>query len=177
MIIRECREDDLVTLERHLPSGRTRIHEARFHRQQQGSSTFLTAWIGDVPVGHGEIRWGGCAAVEVRERFPGCPELNGLAVWPPERQSSGIGTAVIGAAENVAARRGNRHLGLGVDDHNVRAAALYLRLGYEETGCRYLDRYHYVDDQGVRHDVAEPCRFLIKPLGDSPDGVVEHGLE
>ncbi|MET7338527.1 GNAT family N-acetyltransferase [Nonomuraea sp. NPDC005650] len=130
MIIRECREDDLSLLEHHIPSGRTRIHEARFHRQQQGLSTFLTAWIDFVPVGHGEIRWRGCAAAEVRERYANCPELNGLAVWPPERQSHGIGTAIIHAAEATAAQRGDHHIGLGVDDHNLRAAALYLRLGY-----------------------------------------------
>ncbi len=68
------------------------------------------------------------------------------------------------AAEALAARRGDRHIGLGVADQNARAAALYLRLGYQETGCTYLDRYHPLDDDGTRHDVADPCRFLIKPL-------------
>ncbi|GAA3235861.1 GNAT family N-acetyltransferase [Nonomuraea helvata] len=164
MIIRECHEDDLSLLEHHIPSGRIRVHEVRFHRQQQGLSTFLTAWIDDIPVGHGEIRWRGCAAAEVHERYPDCPELNGLAVWPPDRQSQGIGTTIIQAAEAIAAQRGNHYIGLGVDDHNPRAAALYLRLGYEETGCLYLDRYHYIDDHGIRHEVADPCRFLIKPL-------------
>ncbi|MFI7136174.1 GNAT family N-acetyltransferase [Nonomuraea sp. NPDC050153] len=169
MIIRQCRDDDLSLLEQHIPSGRSRVHEARFHRQQQGLSTFLTAWIDDAPVGHGEVRWGGCAAVEVRERYPGCPELNGLAVWPPERRSHGIGTAIIQAAEAIVAQRGNCHIGLGVDDQNLRAAALYLRLGYQETGCRYLDRYHYIDDHGIRHEVSDPCRFLIKQLQNAND--------
>ena len=53
---------------------------------------------------------------------------------------------------------------MGVDDHNMRTAALYLRLGYRDTGCRYLDRYRYVDDHGVRHEVADPCRFLVKAI-------------
>jgi RimJ/RimL family protein N-acetyltransferase len=39
------------------------------------------------------------------------------------------------AAETLARRRGYQQIGLGVDDHNHRAAALYLRLGYRETGC------------------------------------------
>lgn len=170
MIVRECREGDLRVLEHHIPSGNGLAHEARFRRQQQGSSSFLTAWIDDVPVGHGEIRWTGSAAAEVHERYPDCPELNGLAVWPPERQSHGIGTAIIHAAEARAAERGYRRIGLGVDDHNLRASALYLRLGYQETGCRYLDRYHSIDDHGIRHDVADPCRFLIKPLAARGDG-------
>jgi ribosomal protein S18 acetylase RimI-like enzyme len=169
MIIRECREDDLARLEHHNPSpGQTRYHEQRFHRQQQQLSTFLTAWIDDIPVGCAEIRWRGCAAIEVHERYPDCPELNGLAVWPPQRQSHGIGTTIIHTAETLTEQRGYHHIGLGVDDQNLRAAALYLRLGYQETGLRYLDRYHYIDDHGSRHDIADPCRFLIKPVRKAP---------
>ena len=165
MLIRECREADLALLERHYPSpGRTRFHAERYGRQREGTSTFLTAWLDEIPVGSGEIRWNGCRAGEVLERYPDCPEINGLAVWPPERQSRGIGTAIIRASEDLATRRGFGRIGLGVDDDNVRAAALYLRLGYRETGCRYADRYHYIDDAGTRHDFADPCRFLIKSL-------------
>ncbi|MDW6064051.1 hypothetical protein SAZ11_46495 [Streptomyces sp. FXJ1.4098] len=72
------------------------------------------------------------------------------------------------AAENQARRRGHHRIGLGVDDQNHRAGSLYLRLGYRETGCRYLDRYHYLDDDGLRHEVADPCRFLIKQLIGQP---------
>ncbi|AEV84826.1 acetyltransferase [Actinoplanes sp. SE50] len=169
MIIRECREDDIVQLEFHHPSpGRTRRNEARFHRQQQGLSTFLTAWADGIPVGAGDILWQGCEAAEVHERYPDCPEINGLAVWPAEQQSRGIGTAIIQTAETLAARRGYHHIGLGVDDQNPRAAALYLRLGFQDIDCHYLDRYHYLDDHGTRHDFADPCRFLVKPLRNGP---------
>ena len=57
-----------------------------------------------------------------------------------------------------------RQQDVAVLEHNVRAAALYLRLGYRDAGCRYLDRYRYVDDHGVRHEVSDPCRFLIKTI-------------
>lgn len=50
-----------------------------------------------------------------------------------------------------------------MDDGNPPAASLYLRLGYRETGFHYLDRYVYADDRGC-HDVADPCRFLIKEI-------------
>jgi GNAT superfamily N-acetyltransferase len=159
--IRACRQDDLERLEREHRSEAT-----RFERQQRGRSTFLTALtvpVG-VPVGMGEILWDGCAAPEVRRRYPSCPDLNGLEVWPAERRSHGIGTALVRAAEDLARERGCDQLGLGVDDHNRRTAALYLRLGYQETGCRYLDRYHEVDENGVPHDVADPARFLAKRL-------------
>lgn len=165
MIVQECREADLDVLARHNPSpGQIRWNEERYQRHQQGLTTFLLAWADDIPAGAGEIRWEGCAAPEVHDRFPDCPEINGLIVWPAERRSHGIGTAIIHTAEDLTAQRGYRQIGLGVDDQNVRAAALYLRLGYQETGCRYLDRYHYTDGNGIRRDAADPCRFLIKPL-------------
>ncbi|RDL01427.1 acetyltransferase (GNAT) family protein [Streptomyces sp. HB202] len=123
-----------------MPSpGRTRRHADRFDRQEQGLTAFLTAWADDVPVGTAQILWQGCAAPEVQARFPGCPELNGLGIWPPELRSRGIGTALIRAVEERVRAAGHTLIGLGVDDDNHRAAALYLRIGYRETGCRYLE--------------------------------------
>ncbi|NEB38963.1 GNAT family N-acetyltransferase [Streptomyces sp. SID14515] len=171
VLIRPCRPTDLELLERHMPSpGRTRRHAARFDRQEQGLSTFLTAWIDGVPVGSAQILWQGCAAPEVQARFPGCPELNGLGIWPPDLRSRGIGTALIRAAERRARDAGHDLIGLGVDDDNHRAAALYLRIGYRETGCRYLDRYAFLDADGVRREVADPARFLARSLGEASPG-------
>lgn len=171
VLIRPCRAADLDVLERHMPSpGRTLRHAARFDQQEQGLTTFLTAWIDDVPVGTAQILWQGCAAPEVQARFPGCPELNGLGIWPPGRRSRGIGTALIGAAEQRVREAGHDLIGLGVDDDNHRAAALYLRIGYRETNCRYLDRYAFLDDDGVRQEVADPARFLVRDLGGASSG-------
>ncbi|MBL7257681.1 GNAT family N-acetyltransferase [Paractinoplanes lichenicola] len=168
MEIRECRAEDVALLEEALPSpGLSRFHENRYHRQIQGKGTYLVAWSheGVLPAGSGEIRWDGCGAAEVQAAFPGCPELSGLAVRA-ELQGRGLGTALIRTAEGLVARRGIDRLGMGVDDTNPRAAALYLRLGYEETGVRYLDRYAVVDDEGARHEIADPCRFLVtSPAG------------
>ena len=96
-------------------TGRNRDHARRFARQQRGLSTFLIAWADGVPVGKGEILWAGCAAPEVNQRYPGCPELNGLEVWPAARRSHGAGTAIIGTAEDLARDRGCQLTGLGVD--------------------------------------------------------------
>ncbi|MFF3782382.1 GNAT family N-acetyltransferase [Streptomyces sp. NPDC001933] len=142
--------------------------EADWAEQVITGGTFLVAWSDGTPVGTAQILWRGCKAAEVHERFPECPELNGLGVWPPHRRSQGIGTAIVRAAESRVRRNGYQQIGLGVDDQNHRAASLYLRLGYQETGCRYLDRYHYLDDDGVRHEVADPGRFLIKQLTGQP---------
>ena len=163
MVVGECRRDDVAALERQLPTGRNRYHDARYRRQCDGLSTYLVAWQGDVPVGAGEVLWQGPKEPEVRDRLPDCPEINGLAVVA-ERRSRGIGTAIVHAAERLAAGRGRHRIGVGVDDHNPRAAALYGRLGYRDADCRYLDRYDHVDDDGVRHEIADPCRFLTKPL-------------
>lgn len=159
--VRPGQAGDLAELEQHIPSpGLNRFHEARLARHQQGLSTFLVALVGDTLVGCAEILWAGCRAPEVAER---CPELSGLTVGPGY-QSRGIGTALLSAAEGFVATRGITRLGLGVDDQNVRAAALYLRLGYRETGQRYLDRYAYLDDSGVTREAADRCRFLVKDL-------------
>ncbi|MBA9002929.1 GNAT family N-acetyltransferase [Thermomonospora cellulosilytica] len=163
--IAECREEDVDLLERHMPSpGRSAFHARRHERQRRGLSTYLVAWLDGVPVGHGEIRWNGCDAPEVRARHPGCPEINALAVWPPELRSRGIGTTLIRAAEQRARQRGHAAIGLGVEDGNHAAARLYLRLGYQDHDCPYLNRYDHLDRHGVRHEVVEHCRFLVKPL-------------
>lgn len=160
-MVRPCRMLDVAVLEQHFPTGRNHFHEARFRRQSAGFSTFLIGCLGDVPVGSAEILWQGAKEPDVRDRFPGCPEINGLDV-APERRSQGIGTTVIRAAERLASGRGYHRIGLGVDQANLRAAALYLRLGYVDTGFTYVDHYQVVDNRGVRHEVADPCRFLVK---------------
>ena len=162
--IEACRVEDLERLEGVIPYGSWRFHEQRFARQQQGTSTYLIAWIDEVPVGHAEILWNGCEAAEVRQRYPGCPEINALNVWPERLRSRGIGTALIAEAERRAAARGLDWIGLGVADDNPRAADLYLRLGFGETGCRYVDRYEVVTGAGERRVFSDPCRFLVKNL-------------
>ncbi|MFD5094251.1 GNAT family N-acetyltransferase [Amycolatopsis thailandensis] len=165
VIVRPCREKDLALLRAHIPTpGQPDRHATRFERQQNGHSTFLIAWMDDLPVGAGEIFWRGCSAPEINQHYPDCPELNGLDVWPPELRSQGIGTTIIAAAEDITRHHGHHWIGLGVEDGNSRAAALYLRLGYQETGRRYLDRYTYTDSDGTRHDIADPARFLVKSL-------------
>jgi GNAT superfamily N-acetyltransferase len=162
--IDRCRAEDIELLEAGMPSGLSRFHEQRFARQRRGVSSYLIAWVDDVPAGHADVRWDGCDAAEVRRRFPRCPEINALDVWPARMRSRGIGTALIAEAERQAAGRGFGQIGLGVADDNPRAAALYLRPGFGETGCRYLDRYEVVDLYGMRHVITEPCRFLVREL-------------
>jgi hypothetical protein len=90
MEIAACRAEDVDELERFMPSNSVAgRHGARFARQEAGGSTYLIPWLDGRPVGHAEVRWNGCEAPEVRAALPGCPEINGLLVWPerlaPER--------------------------------------------------------------------------------------------
>ncbi|MDG4862827.1 GNAT family N-acetyltransferase [Streptomyces sp. T-3] len=184
MKIAPCRAEDVVLLDQHLPSNSAESHHrARFGRQEAGLSTYLIAWVdGDpagqaapavpavpavlgvpaVPAGHAEVRWNGCAAPEVQAARPGCPEINGLAVTEA-LQSRGIGSALIRAAEALARERGLGVIGLGVDEGNPRAAALYARLGYRPV-VAYTDRWAYVDGAGRRVECADACTFLVKEL-------------
>jgi GNAT superfamily N-acetyltransferase len=162
--IEPCQTEHLDLLEAGMPSGPSRFHHRRLARQEQGVSTYLIAWIDDVPHGHAEVRWDGGNAAEVTSRFPSCVMISALDVWPAPIRSHGLGTALIREAEQQAQIRGFRRIGLGVADDNPRAAALYLRLGYEESGCHYSDQYEVVDVTGTRRVITEPCRVLVREL-------------
>ncbi|NSC24566.1 GNAT family N-acetyltransferase [Streptomyces albus subsp. chlorinus] len=164
MRISQCREEDVELLDTHMPfRGATSHHRERYTRQREGLGTFLVAWREGIPVGSCEVRWQGCAAPEVRAAHPGCPEVNGLGVWPETLRSQGIGTALIREAERLAGRRACEVIGLGVEKNNPRAHALYRRLGYLPS-VPYLDCWGYEDGAGVAHRVADACVFMVKRL-------------
>ncbi|XUL86851.1 GNAT family N-acetyltransferase [Streptomyces galilaeus] len=165
MEIAVCRAEDIAVLEHFMPSYSVDgNHRARFARQEAGGSSYLIPWLDGRPVGHAEVRWTGCAAPEVPSD---CPEINGLFVWPESLRSRGTGAALVRAAERLAGERGIDVMGMGVRDGNHRAAALYARLGYRPT-VTYVDRYAHLDAEGVRHEYAEPCVFLVKKLPSGP---------
>ncbi|NUP19401.1 MAG: GNAT family N-acetyltransferase [Streptomyces sp.] len=164
MEITACTAADVALLDRHMGSpGRTSFHARRFERQEAGECTYLVAWLDGRPVGHTEMRWTGCADPEVRAACPGCPEIGGLAVWPEELRSRGIGTALVRAAEQLARERGLAVVGVGVAKDNPRAAALYARLGYRSL-ADYVARYSYEDVDGTIRECADTCAFLVKNL-------------
>ncbi|NUT29689.1 MAG: GNAT family N-acetyltransferase [Streptomyces sp.] len=164
MEITACTAADVALLDRHMGSpGRTSFHARRFERQEAGECTYLVAWLDGRPVGHTEMRWTGCADPEGRAACPGCPEIGGLAVWPEELRSRGIGTALVRAAEQLARERGLAVVGVGVAKDNPRAAALYARLGYRSL-ADYVARYSYEDVDGTIRECADTCAFLVKNL-------------
>ncbi|MEU6146443.1 GNAT family N-acetyltransferase [Streptomyces sp. NPDC047081] len=164
MEITVCRAADVALLDRYIgTAGAVSFHARRFAEQEAGRSTYLVAWLDGRPVGHLEMRWGGCADPGVRAACPGCPEIGALGVWPDELRSRGIGTALVHAAEELARERGLSVVGVGVGEDNPRAAALYARLGYRPL-LGYIGRWSYEDTDGVTHEYADPCTFLTKEL-------------
>lgn len=92
---------------------------------------------GEVAVLVGEIGNGhliACGGVRLT-RYPDTAELWILSVtdsW----QGLGVGSALIGALEDVAAGRGQDHAQLSVELDNPDAERLYRRLGYRTYGTR-----------------------------------------
>lgn len=69
---------------------------------------------------------------------------DGLRAWiyhlavVKERQGEGLGSALLAAVEERLWKLGARQINLAVYDRNDRAAALYLRSGYETAEARIL---------------------------------------
>ncbi|SSC22060.1 Acyl-CoA N-acyltransferase, partial [Klenkia terrae] len=131
--------------------------------QAEGACVLLVAEVGGRPVGAGVLRWAPRDAA-VRERFGALPEISNLQVHPDE-QGRGHGTALVAAACARAAAAGQASVGIGVDEDNPDAARLYLRLGFADTGLRYVDSYTWVDHDGVQHDEQEAVRYLVRTPG------------
>ena len=164
MVIRECAATDIEALERHMPARPSQVHAEHFSQQQAGRWTYMVAWDDNsVPVGVCVIRWEGWAEQEALDAFPDCPEVTNLQVHPAQR-GRGTGTALIASAEENVRGRGFRQIGVGVADDNPRAAMLYARLGYADTGLRAESRYLYPDDAGVPREIVEHNILLVKNL-------------
>lgn len=164
MLIRECGSTDIEALERLMPTRPSQVHAQHFARQEAGLWTYMTAWDDDsVPVGVCVIRWEGWAEEEALAAYPDCPELTNLQVHPTQR-GRGVGTALIGSAEERVRAREFCWIGVSAADDNPRAAMLYRRLGYADTGLRAESRYLYPDDAGVPREIVEHNILLVKNL-------------
>jgi RimJ/RimL family protein N-acetyltransferase len=120
------------------------------------------------------VRWAGATNPELRWRLDVIgrhPYVEALLVHPAYRSRS-VGSQILKAAEVLAHRRGSRRIGLAVAVENVRARALYERLGYRDLDVgEFENAWSYVDEAG--HEVAESetCTYLVK---DFEDGAGTH---
>lgn len=172
IVVRPLKTGDLAALETGMRTLRPDVHSGRMQVQIETRGLYLVAWDGPLAVGHLLLRWPGVPEALPQAHMALRPYLEGAAVRP-DRQSGGIGTLLLHAAEAAAAARGHAAIGLAVGVENVRARALYERLGYEE---RWLPEFYvswtYIDADGNEGREGEMCVYLVKRLA----GACEHGL-
>lgn len=162
--VRIARRSDLEVLESELPGPTPTRHRQWLSQQDEGSVAYLVAWLEERPVGHGLIHWAGARDAEVRALLGHCPEIYSLAVVE-ELQSRGIGTRLVRALEELAARRGFARAGLAVALANPAARSLYERLGYRKADIgTFIDRWSWIDSAGKTHREQDECQFLVRPL-------------
>ena len=112
----------------------------------------------------GSVRLSLADEPELRRHLPGVPLLNHLEVLPA-RQSRGIGTRIIAAAERTVHDLAYRRLALGVGIDNPRARKLSERLGYVDWGNGTVDTSYDVHrDDGRVDTFHETIAVLVKNL-------------
>ncbi|MFB7255631.1 GNAT family N-acetyltransferase [Streptomyces nojiriensis] len=152
--VRDFRHADLASCgwsgsEQHLAGVARQLERAR-----TGEVDYLAVCTPtDIPVAKGGVDY------QVEE---GAGTLWQLAVHPA-LQSCGIGTLLIGAAEQRIRDRGLRHAELGVEEDNPRARALYERLGYVARGRRPDAWTEQAPDGSLRHHETM-CTVMRKRL-------------
>lgn len=146
-----------------MPSHGTGLHERFLRRQEAGACYYLVAVENGVAVGSGLLNWDGGREAGVRAAFPGVPVISNLGVLA-DRRNEGVGSALLAAAEELAADRGHPSVAIAVGVDNPDAARLYRRRGYADTGFGYESRYTWTDADRVEHPVVERDVLLLKPL-------------
>jgi len=105
----------------------------------------------------------GSVSVNMHPEAPDELHLFALDV-SPLLQRRGIGTALVGAVEDEAARRGMRRVWLDVGVENPDARRLYERLGYAVEGETVTLRYSVPNPDGSWRDVEEVCHRMFRTL-------------
>lgn len=141
---------------RELTAGETERVDARLPLARLDSAqTYLVAWDGDEPVGHAHVAWQGTKL--------GIPEVQDVFVRP-ERRRSGVGSALMEAAERVAAARGHGRISLGYGIANGAARRLYERLGYCPAGLPPERVQETITIRGRPVEVDDTLVYVVKDV-------------
>ncbi|MEV6236967.1 GNAT family N-acetyltransferase [Lentzea sp. NPDC051838] len=159
LTIRPALPDDLASLTRRL--GQDGYFADRLDRQSENRGVLLTAWHADVVIGDVYLWLEPAEEPEIREHLPGTPLVTHLEIHSEHRRR-GLGTRLIGAAEELLTARGYDEVALAVELTNRAAAKLYDRLGYREWPHPPVKCYALGDHNGHRR--AEICNVMVKPL-------------
>ncbi len=166
--IRQLTRNELVSVEEQLARDSPERHRRRLIEQDRGNAVYLIAWADQTPVGHVLLKWAGSAREPMASRLADCPEIEDLFAVE-EHRSEGIGSSLLRAAEELAARNGYSRVGLGVGVENTGARALYERVGYVDTGLEYREHATWTDSRGRVRRYDEVCNYLVKRLQAAPD--------
>src|SRR5579859_3525713 len=131
--------EQMTLLEEHLPMWSTVAnYRDYFERQRRGEVICLIAWQDRFPIGRVLLKWVGVEH--------GCPYLGDLFVREDSR-SSGVGSQLLTAAEQLTKEQGYQRTGLHVARDDLRARSLYDHRGYRDVQSYdaerpYLSKHH-----------------------------------
>ena len=136
----------------------TRGIESRYRDQEDGKRQVFVAELEATPVGSVSIN-----------QHDGPPELLHLFALDvaPQFQKRGFGSALIGGVERIAAERKLSGVWLDVAVDNTNARRLYERVGYHREGPVVINRWQYIDEQGVQQQAEETCYRMFKRFAES----------
>ncbi len=164
LLVRQLADHEIEFVEMTFPIGDPEKHQRRFVKQQQGSLLYLFAWLGDLPLGHGVLKWAGTTDEPMASKLEDCPDIDDLFVHQ-EHRSQGIGTRLLETAEILAREQKYPQIGLSVGVDNIRARALYKRRGFRDTGFgEYRETGSYKDRDGKVKSWELICTYFVKHL-------------
>jgi GNAT superfamily N-acetyltransferase len=121
-----------------------------------GMQTYVVAWAENEPVGHAHVAWTGTKL--------GVPEIQDVYVVPGHRRR-GIASALTGAAEQLARRRGHDRISISHGVENGPARRVYAGLGYRDAGVAPERVKGTIVVRGEPMHVDDTIVYLIKELG------------
>lgn len=113
------------------------------------------------PVGVCIVRWDGPFDARVAELWPGCVEVT-ISTCCRRRATAASAARSSPQPRHAAPSVNIALIGIGVADDNSEAARLYERLGYTDSGTRYVTDYEYTDVGAATIRAHERNRFLLK---------------
>ena len=155
--VRELRESDSRALEWHGGSHLRSWYDEQWGNHRDEKVFVLVAALRDFPIGQVAIHWHG------KKSHPHIPDVQSFRVFAAFR-GTGIGTHLLNCCENFVAARDHQRLSLSVAIENVKARALYERLGYSVISSSYEDHWEYTDACGERRLVTETILDMMKEL-------------
>lgn len=159
VVVRDLDADDTLHLEWHGGEDLRAWYQAQWRNHQSDEVHVLIADFNGFPIGQAAIHWRG------KPTHPAIPDLQSLRVLDAFR-GLGLGSLLLECAEKLVAQTEHDQISLGVGLENLRARALYERLGYEIVGDAYDDKWTFVNARGELCNACETVFDMVKNLAN-----------